>query len=132
MSRFQEFCYLVVQRHKANNKRHRLLRQLNKKLDEFDVRYRHHVQQQYAQEERQAYRNHAEAMKSVAKNKYTPLRQELNIRCHYCGSNNVTYLEYDGETYDRQQIENHANAYLFETIMLKDDTKVNTAYEEIL
>jgi len=132
MSRFQEFCYLVVERQKANKKRKRLLYILNKKLHEAKVYNRHHIKDQYAKEERSTYRNHAETMKEIAKRVYSPLRRELGIMCYYCGNNNVICFTYQGEIYTKQTIENHANNYLFETVVLKDAELINEAYKGLL
>lgn len=131
MSNFQEFCYLVIQRDKANLKRRRLLYRLNKKLDEFGLRYRYHVKTEYAKKERATYRAQAEAMKKVAKNIYSPMRKELNIKCRYDGNNSVTSLKYQGENYYYSDIERYANAYLFETVLLSDN-KVNDTYKDLV
>jgi hypothetical protein len=131
MSKLQEFCYLVVQRDKANKKRKRLLYRLNKKLNEHTGRFYTHIKADIAREERQLYRDHANKMKQITKSSYSPLRRELGIRCFYDGNNSVTSLKYQGEIYYWRNIEDQANTYLFETIILTDQS-INNAYHELI
>lgn len=127
MSKLEEFCYLVVQRDKANKKRKRLLYDLNKAYKKNHSCSHYHIRDFLANDKRAAYRNHADEMKSIAKKVYSPLRQELNIVCNYDGNNTVTSFVYKGETYCWNQIENLANTYLFESIVLTDNS-INDAY----
>lgn len=131
MSKFQEFCYLVIQRDKANKKRKRLLYRLNKKLNEHTGRLYSHIKADIAREDRKIYRDHANNMRNITKSMYTPLRRELGISCNYDGNNSVTSLKYQGEIYYWRNIEDQANTYLFETIILTDQS-INNAYEELI
>lgn len=129
MSKFQEFCYLVVQRDKANNKRRRLLYALSKAYTKNHHCCHHHIIDNVMTDERVAYRKQADAMKRIAKEVYSPLRRELGIKCNYNSNNSVNLLQYQDELYTWKAIEQHANTYLFETIILSDDQTVNNAYE---
>ena len=134
MSKFQEFCYVILQRDIANKKRRRLLGYANAKLCiHKSSRYHGHkiAEEPEIARTRIAYRSHAEAMKKIAAEVYTPMRKELGIKCNYDGNNAVTSLKYDGEIYYWRNIVEHGNAHIFDSIVL-DGKSVDNPYSELI
>lgn len=132
MSNIEQFCFLVVQRQKANAKRKRLLYALNKKINSIGgKRWSHyHVKKHACREELAEYRNHADAMRSIAKNVYSPLRREVNAKVTYDANNNCQYVIHEEVKYSYSKVKQMADAYHFDTIMLDRET-IEDPYKEL-
>lgn len=133
MSSLQEFCHLVVRRNKANLKRKRLLYALNRAEKNTCIpRYCYHIKADYCKYERSAYRDHANAMKQIAKDVYSPMKRELKVLCSYDANNKCIGITHDGVRYSLDKVTSLANAYLFETVVLSDDGVINEVYEILI
>ena len=133
MSKFEEFCFLIVQRQKANIERKRLLRQLNKHMDNSKAyRFHHHKRHHGSIGHLKAYRSHANTMRELAKCVYSPLRRELKARIIYDSNNNCEFMVYDKEVFTYQKIVEIANAYIFDEIVLRDKKEINNPYIKLI
>lgn len=133
MSNIEQFCFLVVQRQKANMQRRRLLYALNKKLKSVGGKNRwsrHHIKIFACKDELAKYRNHADSMKQIAKTHYSPLRREVNAKVIYDSNNNCQYVEHNEIIYSYSKVKQMADAYHFDTIVLDRET-VENPYREL-
>lgn len=130
MSKFERMCYLIVQREKANKKRRHLLYLFRKAHPA--VAYATPINLlKISGEELKSYRNHAEAMKKIAKEVYSPLKRELKASIKYTGSNFCIGMTYDKEYFSYSRIEEIANAYIFDEIVLRN-SEISNPYKELI
>lgn len=130
MSNLEQFCFLVVERQKANTKRRRLLSYLNKKINK-----NRHLSDQFIKanmytDELKTYREFADEMKKIAKRKFSPMRKELKISVKYNSNNQCQSLIHDGITYLYKDVKRMSDAYLFDTIVL-DKERLENPYAHI-
>lgn len=133
MSKFEHFCYLVVCRQKINLERRRALYRYNTALDNINAKSRAQLIKavdkiDMTKRERKAYRKIADHMRKVAVKQYSPLRRELKCYVKYDSNNAAMYMHYDGLLYSYKKIEEIANSYIFETLVLKDNNKLTDPY----
>ena len=127
MRTFQEFCYLIVQRNLANKKRKRLLYRLNKLREQYrsTKTYSRNIK---ILQQKLAYRMFAEGMRKIAKEEFSVLRRQLSVRCNYDANNKIVSIFYGGQEYSLNHIENYANSYMFEKIVLSEG-EINNPYK---
>ena len=125
---FEQMCYLIVCRQKANLERKRLLYAFYAKDKEGRRTRYYSPRMMYAnrnREELNAYRQHADFMRNIAKTIYSPLRRSLNAKMKYDSNNAVEYITYQGEQFNYKRIQEIAASYEFDTIVLDAQRIIN-------
>ena len=132
MSSLEHFCFLVVQRQKANLKRKRLLYALNSKIEKtHGSKYHYHKRAHVCKKERKAYRDHADKMKEISIKHYSPMRRQVDASVKYDGGNMCVSITHKDRTYSYKQVKEIADGYLFDTIVL-DKISIDDPYKELI
>lgn len=136
MSKFEYFCYLLIQRDKANRRRRRLLYEFRKvvRIGSFGSGWLYHSPKQLHKHlpELKRYRQFAEAMRNIAVSYYSPLRRELGIKVYYTGSNFQNGIKYQGETFSAEKVREIADGYIFDEVVIRETDNLHTPYESLL
>lgn len=141
-SKFELMCYYIVCRQKANKDRLQKLRKFRSTEEYKDVyqdynrfctvshliKFKHKLKVINTKEIR-AYRNAANSMRKVSLNVYSPLRRELKMKIKYDGSNNVSSIKYDGQTFDYAHVKAIAAGYEFDEVVLRDKASIKNPYK---
>ena len=134
---FEQMCYLIVCRQKANLERRRLLYAFyakdkngingvsKKKTKWYSPRLIHANKNRF---ELNAYRQHADFMRNIAKTIYSPLRRSLKAKMKYDSNNAVEYITYQGEQFDYKRIQEIAAGYEFDSIVLDSNKAIVNPY----
>lgn len=124
---FEQMCYLIVCRQKANSKRRRLLYKTRHR--EGNTKYKHkYIYEKAMTNELIQYRQHADFMKEIAKTIYSPLRRSLNIKVKYDSNNATQYITYQSEQFSYRRIQEIAASYEFDTIVLDNARMIANPY----
>lgn len=124
---FEQMCYLIVCRQKANSERRRLLYKVRAN---YDYRLTNPYKRMLFNIPDQviSYRKHADFMRNIAKTIYSPLRRSLNIKIKYNSNNAVQYIIYQGEQFNYKRIQEIAIAYEFDSIVLESNKAIANPY----
>lgn len=128
---FEQMCYLIVCRQKANLERRRLLYAFyardkkGKRTRYYSPRMMHANKNRF---ELNAYRQHADFMRNIAKTIYSPLRRSLKAKIKYDSNNAVEYITYQSELFDYKRIQEIAAGYEFDTIVLDSNKTIANPY----
>lgn len=127
---FEQMCYLVVCRQKANLERRRLLYKFYR-IENAGGKYQRRVnrlKRAFSRKaELKAYRDQADFMRDIAVKVYSPLRRSINAFMKYDGNNMVQAIFYQGEQFDYKRIQEIAASYEFDSIVLNSN-KISNPY----
>lgn len=125
---FEYLCYLIACREKANLKRRRLLYRRSKAERHLNTSRAHYIKKEdELSPETRAYRDHANHMKRITKEIYSPLRKKLGVKIWYNACNGARGITYEDRTYSINEVQCLADGHIFNSIVLENKS-VNNPY----
>ena len=71
-------------------------------------------------------------MRKLAVKVYSPLRRELKMAIKYDCNNNCKSITHQKETFDFKRVEEIANGYIFDEVILRDKKSIANPYKKLM